>query len=251
VYSIDILIPTARIAFAAEGGEALFMAVSRPPEAYRAYEVFKRQHRVVGMTTFPNTVLLRGPHTVLVDPGMHLQNEPVLRALEARGLSADDVELVALTHAHSDHAGACIDVARPVAVHAAEREEPHWVAARGVLESLPLRLLEGDEGELVEGIEWSLTPGHSAGSVSFRVQTPEGLVVLSGDTIGPLAEDFVRLRAPADEPYAERIVEGWRLIRSWRPALIIPGHLRPMEPADWQSEGRSARGAVVDWSPDS
>ena len=41
---------------------------------------------VVGMTTFPNTVLLRGPSTILVDPGLHLQNEPVVRALARRGL---------------------------------------------------------------------------------------------------------------------------------------------------------------------
>jgi glyoxylase-like metal-dependent hydrolase (beta-lactamase superfamily II) len=235
VYAVDILIPTARIAFAVEGGEVAFMAEHRPPDAYRAYGEFKRRHPVVGMTTFPNTVLLRGPLTVLVDPGLHLQNEPVLRALEARGLSPADVDLVALTHAHLDHAGACIDVGLPVVVHEAETQEPHWAAVRGVMELLPVSFLSGDEGELVDGIGWTRTPGHSEGSISLRVPTKSGLVVLCGDTVGPLPEEFAALAAPADEPQADRILASWRAIRSWQPALIVPGHLRPLAPADWQS----------------
>ncbi|MGZ4198893.1 MAG: MBL fold metallo-hydrolase, partial [Thermoleophilia bacterium] len=59
------------------------------------------------MTTFPNTVLLRNGATILVDPGLLLANEPVVHALAARGVIPADVDLIALTHAHLDHAGAC------------------------------------------------------------------------------------------------------------------------------------------------
>ncbi len=116
------------------------------------------------MTTFPNTVLLRGPRTILVDPGLHLQNAPVLRALEARGLSPADVDQVVLTHAHLDHAGACADVLVPVTVHGSRRGRPYWPLVGGVLELLPLSLLEGEEGELAPGLRWALTPGHCDGS---------------------------------------------------------------------------------------
>ena len=104
------------------------------------------------MTTFPNTVLLRGPRTILVDPGLPLQNEPVLRALEARGLSAADVDLVVLTHAHLDHAGGCADVMAPVVVHELETTAPYWPLVGGLLERLPLERLTGDGGELAPGV---------------------------------------------------------------------------------------------------
>ena len=84
-YRLDILIPTARFAFAVEGQCVDVLPEHRSPEAYGAYQRLKAEHAVVGMTTFPNTVLLRGPRTLLIDPGLHLQNEPVLRALETRG----------------------------------------------------------------------------------------------------------------------------------------------------------------------
>jgi glyoxylase-like metal-dependent hydrolase (beta-lactamase superfamily II) len=244
MYTVEILIPTARLAFAVRDGHVQFMPEHQPPEAYRAYQAFSRQHEVVGMTTFPNTVLLRGASTILVDPGIHFQGEPVLAALAARGLSPADLDLVALTHAHLDHAGAVGDVVPPaqagagrppVAVHAAETHEPHWAAVEGVLTARDLRLLQGEEGELADGITWVRTRGHTEGGVCFRVPTAEGMVVLSGDVIGPLVEDFAALRLPADEPEPEALLRSWRLIRSWQPVRIIPGHLPPLEAAAWHS----------------
>ena len=244
MYTVEILIPTARLAFAVEDGCVQLMPEHRPPEAYDAYQALRDRHAVVGMTTFPNTVLLRGASTILVDPGIHLQNEPVLAALAAHGLSPFDLDLIALTHAHLDHAGAVGDVVLPadlagghppVAVHAAETQEPHWAAVEGVLSRRALRLLEGEEGELAEGITWVRTRGHTEGGVCFRVPTADGLVVLSGDVIGPHVEDFVALQAPTDEEDPTTLLHSWRLIRSWRPARIIPGHLAPLEASAWHS----------------
>ena len=180
MYTAEILIPTARLAFAVQDGRVQLMPEHQPPEAYHAYQAFRRQHDVVGMTTFPNTVLLRGPSTILVDPGIHLQNEPVLAALAARGLSPDDLDLVALTHAHLDHAGAVGDVVPPaeftggrppVAVHVAETREPHWAAVEGALSLRALRLLEGEEGDLADGITWVRTRGHR-GASAFAYRLP-------------------------------------------------------------------------------
>ena len=68
------------------------------------------------MTTFPNTVLLRGETVIVVDPGMMLlQGDPLIHALEARGLGVGDVDSVVITHVHADHAGGCAElVARGV-----------------------------------------------------------------------------------------------------------------------------------------
>jgi glyoxylase-like metal-dependent hydrolase (beta-lactamase superfamily II) len=230
MYRIDILIPTARFVFAVHDGVVDVLPEHRSPQAFAGYQELRATQPVVGHTTFPNTVLLRGLRTILVDPGLHIQNEPVVRALEARGLSADDVDAVALTHAHLDHAGACADLELPVTLHERETREPHWAAVQGILQARSLTLLSGDEGDLAEGISWVRVPGHTDGGIIFKVQGPAGLVVLCGDLIGPLRDDFDRLTAPADEPAADQLLAAWKLIRSWRPALVIPGHVPPFAP---------------------
>ena len=98
---------------------------------------------------------------------------------------------------------------------------------RGILEARQLRLLEGEEGELVPGVTWVRTPGHSHGSVCYRVETAEGLVVLAGDTIGPLQAYFDEMRLPDGWEDGEELLAAWALIRSWRPARVIAGHLPP------------------------
>ena len=196
-YEIDILIPTARFVFSVEGGAVDVLPEHRSPEAFVAYRDLCERRPVVGMTTFPNTVLLRGPRTILVDPGLPLQNEPVLRALEARGLTSADVDLVVLTHAHLDHAGGCADVMAPVVVHELETTAPYW----------------------------ALTPGHCAGHISLAVATTAGTAVLCGDTIGPGRAEFDAM-APTGSA-AGTMLASWRRIRAWDPALIVAGHLPP------------------------
>ena len=227
-YELDILIPTARFVFSVEGGAVDVLPEHRSPEAFVAYRDLRERRPVVGMTTFPNTVLLRGPRTILVDPGLPLQNEPVLRALEARGLSAADVDLVVLTHAHLDHAGGCADVMAPVVVHELETTAPYWELAGGLLERLPLERLTGDGGELAPGVAWALTPGHCAGHISLAVATAAGTAVLCGDTIGPGREEFDAM-APTGSA-AETTLASWTRIRAWDPALIVAGHLPPFAP---------------------
>jgi N-acyl homoserine lactone hydrolase len=229
MYELDILIPTARFAFSVEGDAVEVLPEHRSPEAFAAYRELRDRRPVVGMTTFPNTVLLRGPATIVVDPGLPLQNDPVLGALEARGLTTADVDLVVLTHAHLDHAGASAALAAPVAVHELETRSPHWPLAAAVLDGLPLRLLHGDGGELTPGVEWALTPGHCAGHISLRVETTGGRAVLCGDTVGPTREAFDAMQAPAG-PDGQAVLRSWRRIRAWEPDLVVAGHVPPFAP---------------------
>jgi glyoxylase-like metal-dependent hydrolase (beta-lactamase superfamily II) len=228
MYEVDILIPTARFVFSVEEGRTRVLPESRSPEAFEEYRRLRDERPVVGMTTFPNTLLLRGAHTIVVDPGLPLQNEPVVRALEARGLAPGDVDLVVLTHAHLDHAGACADLMSPVAVHELETRSAAWTLVGGLLELLPQRLLRGEEGELAPGVIWARTPGHCDGHVSLRVDTTDGPVVLCGDTIGPGRAEFDVMRPSG--PAAAALLASWRQIRAWEPARVIAGHLPPFTP---------------------
>jgi glyoxylase-like metal-dependent hydrolase (beta-lactamase superfamily II) len=229
VYAVDVLIPTARIAFSVENGVVEVLPEHRSPEAYAAYRRLRDEKAVVGMTTFPNTILLRGEATILVDPGLQLQNEPVLKALMALGLDVGDIDLVALTHAHDDHACACIDLPLPVALHGLEMGAPHWPVVEGILAARELRVLHGIEGELAPGVRWTLTPGHTPGGVTYAVDTPEGVVALCGDIVGPDRDRFDAMR-PEPGPEAAALLASWRRIRAFSPTLVIAGHLPPFAP---------------------
>ena len=228
MYRVDILIPTARFVFSVEDGRTHVLPEFRSPEAFVTYRRLRDEQPVVGMTTFPNTVLLRGERTIVVDPGLPLQNEPVVRALATRGLDPGDVDLIVLTHAHLDHAGACADLMAPVAVHELETRSPSWIIVGGLLELLSLQRLAGDEGELAPGVAWVRTPGHCDGHISLRVDTTEGPVVLCGDTIGPGRAEFDAMRPSG--PAAAELLGSWQRIRAWGPAKVIAGHLAPFAP---------------------
>jgi glyoxylase-like metal-dependent hydrolase (beta-lactamase superfamily II) len=229
MYTLDLLLPTARFVFAVAGSRVDVVSEHRSPEAFRLYSKLKCDHDVVGMTTFPNTVLLRGPRTILVDPGLHLQNAPVVQALARLGVEVSGVDLIALTHAHGDHAGACADLPLPVALHERELVDPAWPSISGVLSSDRLLELNGDSGELAPGISWTLTPGHSEGSVCYLVDTVDGPVVLAGDTIGPLREPFDAMIVPEDSPSGEQVLANWTTIRGLLPRRVIAGHLPPFD----------------------
>jgi N-acyl homoserine lactone hydrolase len=228
-YELDILIPTARFVFSVQDGAVEVLPEHRSPEAFVEYRALRASRPVVGMTTFPNTVLLRGPSTIVVDPGLPLQNDPVLRALEARGLSAADVDLVVLTHAHLDHAGGCASLMAPVTVHELEARSPYWALAGGLLEVLPLEQLSEETGELAAGVRWALTPGHCEGHISLCVETIGGRAVICGDTIGPGRQAFDAMEPP-DGPEGAALLESWRRIRAWQPDLVVAGHLPPFRP---------------------
>jgi len=227
MYTVEVIIPTARLAFWVEDGVTNILPEHDPPACFRQYEELKQRHDVVGMTTFPNTILLRGPKTVLVDPGIELGNSPQLGALACRGLSPDDLDMIVLTHAHSDHCRALVDFPNGVTFHDAERRDPGFREVASLLEEHKIDLLYGEEGQLAEGIDWVRTPGHTDGSIALKVQTGDGLVVLCGDTIGPLPEDFAEMRAPSPPPSGDQLLKAWELIRSWHPALVVPGHMQP------------------------
>ncbi len=228
-YDVDVLLPTARFVFSVEDGEVIVLPEHRSPEAFADYRALRGERPVVGMTTFPNTLLLRGAETIVVDPGLPLQNEPVVRALERRGLSIADIDRVILTHAHLDHAGGCADLPAPVTLHERETQAPHWVLVGGLLDLLPQELLTGDGGSITPGLDWARTPGHCDGHISLRVDTADGPVAICGDTIGPSRAAFDAMR-PDDGPGAAELLASWRLIRSWRPARIVAGHLPPFAP---------------------
>jgi glyoxylase-like metal-dependent hydrolase (beta-lactamase superfamily II) len=180
--------------------------------------------RWVGQAHCIATALLESEgHRVLIDPGPGSTLETLRRELQTRGLTANDLDAIFLTHIHLDHAGASgalvlENPGLPVYVHkngaphladpakllaSAQRLWPHDLQ-RLFGEMLPvpaenLRNLEGGETLAVGShkLEVVYTPGHASHHVSY-FDHQEG-VAFVGDTAGVRIEGF-SYEMPATPP---------------------------------------------------
>ena len=219
--------PTHRIVLALRGGEVVEVRAPSTAGTFGAYRGLP--DAVHGMIAWPNTVLLTGPQTVVVDPGYATQGDMLEGALRARGLSPDDVPTALATHLHSDHVSALPQLgAVDLHVHEIELATPHARAGRGFRDRATERPLSGDAGEVLPGVRWILTPGHTDGHVVFLVDTADGVVAIAGDTLGPDPGWFERMEPPQDLPRRDDHLAAYRAVRAAAPRVVIPGHNPPV-----------------------
>ena len=187
---------------------------------------------VHGMIAWPNTVLLTGPATVVVNPGYQTQGDMLLAALAARGIAPEDVGTALATHLHSDHVSALPQLGE-VNLHAHEVElaSAHARAGRGWRDRATERPMAGSAGEVLPGVRWIHTPGHTDGHVAFLVETGDGIVAIAGDTPGPDPSWFASGTLPDDHPRRDEHLAAFRAIRDSGARLLIPGHTPPAEVA--------------------
>jgi glyoxylase-like metal-dependent hydrolase (beta-lactamase superfamily II) len=150
--------------------------------------------------------LLRGERPILVDAGLPGSEERLEEALRRHGVSLDELSLIVLTHAHSDHAGAA----------AALRERS----------GAPLAAGAGDAADLAAGANAPLTPTGAMGRLMGRAAGEQLRFPPAVPDI--LAEDGFSL-----EPYG---VDG-RL-------LALPGHT-PGSLAAHLADGRLLAGDLI------
>lgn len=175
---------------------------------------------------------------VLPGPG-----DPLEEALEAAGISVDDIHAVALSHLHNDHAGGLRHFAGRVPVHLQRAEMDFAMSDHPVPEShamfrvdyddprIDWRLADGDS-ELAPGVRAVLTAGHTPGHQSFVVDLDPsvggGGLVLAFDA-ADLSENIER-EAPIGgrvDATPEETVEVIRRLKGLAASLgypLIPGH---------------------------
>lgn len=222
----EVLVPAHRIVLALAGDEVVELRASSTFGTFGAYRGLPGA--VHGMIAWPNTVLLTGPEPVVVDPGYQTQGDMLAGALAARGLAPDDVRTVLATHLHSDHVSALPQLGDVVLhVHEAELDTPHARAGRGWRDRATVRPLTGSEGEVLPGIRFVHTPGHTDGHVAYLVRTDGGLVAIAGDTPGPDPSWLAEGRLPDDHPRRDEHLAALAAIRASGAGLVIPGHNPP------------------------
>jgi N-acyl homoserine lactone hydrolase len=228
--SVHVLIPAQRYLFALDSGDAEPQRIASSAEGFERYKQLQAEGRAVGMVAMPNTLLVRGERDYLVDPGLIMQGAPLFAALGSLGVEASEIEDVILTHLHFDHAeGLAAWPQRRVFVHRLETEAPYAQIVAGMLETVRLEILDGEQGEIEPGIRWLLTPGHSDGLITILVDSDDGLVAIASDCVGPLPEYFDRMELPEDfGPERDELLVQWQRIRELDPAVVIPGHNPPV-----------------------
>jgi len=224
----EVLIPAHRIVVALRGDDVIELRADDGPSTFRVYRALP--DAVHGMIAWPNTVLVTGDEPIIIDPGYQTQGDMLVAALATRGLAPGDVRTVVMTHLHSDHIAAVPQLG-PVSlyVHAEELATPYGRRQRGWLDEADVRTLEGERGEVLPGISWLHTPGHSPGHIAVVVETDDGRVVVAGDTMGPEPAWFADRNPPAGLEHREQHIAAYDKIAALDPALIIPGHYGPIQ----------------------
>jgi N-acyl homoserine lactone hydrolase len=223
----EVLIPAHRIVFALRGGDVIELDAGDGPATFRAYRSLP--DAVHGMIAWPNTVLVTGDEPVIVDPGYQTQGDMLVGALASRGLTPGDIHTVVMTHLHPDHVSALPQLEDvSVYVHAEELETAYGRRLRGMLDRATVHSLEGDAGTIRPGISWLHTPGHSPGHIAVVIETDPGPTIVAGDTMGPDPSWFADRDPPAGLEERDRHLAAYDKISARDPAVIIPGHYRPI-----------------------
>ncbi|MBA7469312.1 MAG: MBL fold metallo-hydrolase [Bradyrhizobium icense] len=201
---------------------------------------------------FSNAYILSGDRMVLVDTGSPGDDQQILEALEKCGL--DRLWLILLTHAHSDHAGACSVLKQRTGVPVALGRGDVLRARSGRNGPLPpTRLMARLLTPIVDkpfqpitpdlliddsldlhafGLDATViaTPGHTAGSLSIVCSNGEAVVgdILMGGHMGGAILPHVPNRHYFVED-AKQNLASLDCVLSHRPTRLHVGHGGPLE----------------------
>jgi glyoxylase-like metal-dependent hydrolase (beta-lactamase superfamily II) len=151
---------------------------------------------------FVYSYLIFGETIILIDTGVAGREKQIFDYIRSTGRDPSEIALIILTHAHPDHIGAaraiqaatgCSIAAHPaewawiedVELQNRERPVPGFATLVGGPVQLDFELFDGESIEIDETRRGELqvfhTPGHSAGSLSFFLDSEGALI--SGDAI--------------------------------------------------------------------
>jgi glyoxylase-like metal-dependent hydrolase (beta-lactamase superfamily II) len=150
-------------------------------------------------------LLVSGDRLTLVDSGMATDAEPIAAELQGAGYPPPELDSVLLTHAHGDHTGGAVALARlsGAQVVAHRDEVPYVEGSRSVPADSPIQralnwlsdrvmfrgsrcpvdraVEDGDVIDVIGGIRVIHTPGHTPGSMSLY--QPERGILFCGDAL--------------------------------------------------------------------
>jgi glyoxylase-like metal-dependent hydrolase (beta-lactamase superfamily II) len=159
---------------------------------------------------------------ILVDTSHIWNKEKLISALETEGLAPNDIDMVVLTHTHLDH------TANTYLFNNAEIFAKFNFGYPGQLHNTQEECIERFDIEtgtnLSKDVEFLITTGHSIDSLSIKVNTADGIIVIAGDAIA--SEEFADLKKQPNSDWIYSLEE-YNNSRKKILAIadfVIPGH---------------------------
>ena len=155
-------------------------------------------------------------HVSVVDTSSDFMRSPIKSAFKQIGkIFPDDVDMVVLTHCHTDHIGN-VSLFKNATVYVHEGEEC----------TIPNANIVKEDTEIAKGVRLVHTPGHSDGSMSVFVEADRRYAIV-GDA-APLKDNFTKRIIPALHTDAEAARASLEKIAEWAD-VIVPGHDKPFK----------------------
>lgn len=175
----------------------------------------------------------------VIDTGHVGMRRNLLEALAKRGVSAEEIDFVLLTHVHWDHVQN-IDLFTNARIVLSRTE---WTAIQGgaprdlMTPAWTKHLIPADRvttiepgDDVIPGLEFIAAPGHTAGCIAVGLQLGEEFAIITADAI-PWAE-VARLKRSAlvffDVEQSQATIK--KLVE--RADVMYPGHDRPFRLVD-------------------
>ncbi|MFD1513795.1 MBL fold metallo-hydrolase [Halomarina rubra] len=214
----------------------------------------------VGMYDTPSyggAYILDAERPAVVETGLGTRHQDILDAIEQVGIAHEDLEVIAVTHVHLDHAGGAGHLAREcenaeVVVH--DIGAPHLADPSRLVEGtkaaiedqwqfyaepIPIpheRIREVSDGDVVDLGDHELrvhhAPGHAPHQVVF--EDPANDAVFTADAAGiyvPQLDDVVETTPPA-QFHLEKALADVETLRELDPETLLYTHFGPAETDD-------------------
>ncbi len=160
-----------------------------------------------------STLIRADDVNIVVDTSSRQRRADVSTAFRQLKVLPKDVNIVVLTHTHSDHVGN-IDMFPKAKLLIHKGEKGDFRGAKFVDEDM----------EIAKGVKLVHTPGHTKGSMSVFVEADRRYVI-AGDAV-PLKDNFLKMVPPSLNYDMDLALESLKKIIDYAD-VVIPGHDRP------------------------
>ena len=244
---VDILINPVTLRFSYHNNELIYLFSSHPEQQLDEMEklmgvstddgpIFDTN---VGFLPVATTTLIRGEKNILVDPGnYHIGFYSILkRALASKNLTYQDIDIVATTHTHSDHAASIVHFRnKPWIIGDKEFEDMIAIEGKEIVEAKKsmmgeiIEISDEDETKIMENVYAITTPGHTNGHISFIVKTDNETVLIAGDQT-MTKEEYCNRKFSRwyPEENLKQLNKSLDKAKNYKPDLVIPGHDRSFQ----------------------
>ena len=233
------------------------MAIGDVYDAENCEDVHYVDTGMYDVAEYGSVYIVDAERPALVDTGIGTHYETILDAMAEVGIEPADLEVVALTHVHLDHAGGVghlVEACPNVTVYVHEIGAPHlvdperlWEGTKQVVrdqieyytEPAPVpeaRVVElGDGGEIDLGdhtFEVAHAPGHAPHQVVFYDPAIDGVFTADAAGIFTPSTGEVHVTSPPVNFDLEQAVMDIETIREFGPGTLLYAHFGPEPTAD-------------------